>query len=190
MASMSQLALMFALVRQAIRDPLTGVFSRGSGEEILRLQWDSAQRKDGPLALAFIDLDHFKSINDNHGHESGDQVLREAARRLVATLRGSDSLLRWGGEEFLLIMPETDMQQAHMALERIVGQGLGVRPDGAPLTASIGLAERRCDRIADCRDLLELADKRMYYAKMRGRNRLCATDPEAVQPPQAFVMRD
>src|SRR3546814_13481459 len=97
---------MFALVRQAIRDPLTGFFSRGSGEEILRLQWDSAQRKDGPLALAFIDLDHFKSINDNHGHESGDQVLREAARRLVATLRGSDSLLRWGGEEFLLIRSE------------------------------------------------------------------------------------
>lgn len=79
LASMSQLAFMFALVRQAIRDPLTGVFSRGSGEEILRLQWDSAQRKDGALALAFIDLDHFKSINDNHGHEAGDQVLRGAA---------------------------------------------------------------------------------------------------------------
>ncbi|HBW09994.1 MULTISPECIES: diguanylate cyclase [Stutzerimonas stutzeri group] len=188
LASMSQLAFMFALVRQAIRDPLTGVFSRGSGEEILRLQWDSAQRKDGPLALAFIDLDHFKSINDNHGHESGDQVLREAARRLVATLRGSDSLLRWGGEEFLLIMPETDMQQAHMALERIIGQGLGVRPDGAPLTASIGLAERRCDQVADYRDLLELADKRMYCAKTSGRNRLCAMEPEAVQPPQAFAV--
>src|SRR5690606_18312784 len=125
LASLSQLAFMFALVRQAIRDPLTGVFSRGSGEEILRLQWDSAQRKNGALALAFIDLDHFKSINDNHGHEVGDHVLREAARQLVARLRASDSLLRWGGEEFLLIMPDTDMQQAHQALERIVSLGLG-----------------------------------------------------------------
>ena len=107
-------------------------------------------------------------------------MLRCAARRLVTTLRASDSLLRWGGEEFLLIMPDTDMQQAHLALERIVGQGLGLRPDGAPLTASIGLAERRCDQVDDYRDLLELADKRMYYAKTGGRNRLCAMEPDAV----------
>jgi diguanylate cyclase (GGDEF)-like protein len=181
LASMSQLAFMFALVRQAIRDPLTGVFSRGSGEEILRLQWDSAQRKNGALALAFIDLDHFKSINDNHGHEAGDHVLREAARQLVARLRASDSLLRWGGEEFLLIMPDTDMQQAHQALERIVSQGLGARPDGTALTASIGLAERCSDRAVDYRELLELADRRMYCAKTGGRNRLCAAEQPDLQ---------
>ncbi|PKM05570.1 MAG: GGDEF domain-containing protein, partial [Gammaproteobacteria bacterium HGW-Gammaproteobacteria-7] len=115
------------------------------------------------------------------GHEAGDQVLREAARRLVAALRASDSLLRWGGEEFLLIMPDTDMLQARQALERIVGQGLGQRPDGAALTASIGLAERRCDQVADYRDLLELADKRMYRAKTSGRNRLCVMEPEALE---------
>jgi len=188
LASMSQLAFMIALVRQAIRDPLTGVFSRGSGEEILRLQWDSAQRKDSALALAFIDLDHFKSINDNYGHEAGDQVLREAARRLVATLRSSDSLLRWGGEEFLLIMPETDMEQAHKAIERIVGEGLGVRPDGLALTASIGLAERRNDRVDDYRDLLELADRRMYLAKTGGRNRLCAAESEKPQRARALAL--
>jgi len=181
LASMSQLAFMFALVRQAIRDPLTGVFSRGSGEEILRLQWDSAQRKNGALALAFIDLDHFKSINDNHGHEAGDHVLREAARQLVARLRASDSLLRWGGEEFLLIMPDTDMQQAHQALERIVSQRLGARPDGTALTASIGLAERCSDRAVDYRELLELADRRMYCAKTGGRNRLCAAEQPDLQ---------
>ena len=188
LASMSQLAFMIALVRQAIRDPLTGVFSRGSGEEILRLQWDSAQRKDSALALAFIDLDHFKSINDNYGHEAGDQVLREAARRLVATLRSSDSLLRWGGEEFLLIMPETDMEQARKAIERIVGEGLGVRPDGLALTASIGLAERRNDRVDDYRDLLELADRRMYLAKTGGRNRLCAAESEKPQHQRALAL--
>ncbi|MCW3148313.1 GGDEF domain-containing protein [Stutzerimonas stutzeri] len=172
LAGMSQLAFMIALVRQAIRDPLTGIFSRGSGEEILRLQWDSAQRNNSPLALAFIDLDHFKAINDNHGHEAGDAVLRDAARSLLNTLRGSDSLVRWGGEEFLLIMPDTDMQQAHRALARLVGNGLGVRPDGQPLTASIGLSERQADASLDHRQLLELADHRMYLAKSAGRNRL------------------
>lgn len=80
LAGMSQLAFMVALVRQAIRDPLTGIFSRGSGEEILKLQWDSARRNNSALALAFIDLDHFKAINDRYGHEAGDEVLRDAAR--------------------------------------------------------------------------------------------------------------
>lgn len=172
LAGMSQLAFMIALVRQAIRDPLTGVFSRGSGEEILRLQWDSAKRNDSPLTLAFIDLDHFKTINDSYGHEAGDAVLRDAAHSLRETLRGSDSLVRWGGEEFLLIMPETDMQQAHCALTRLIGNGLGMRPDGELLTASIGLAERRADAAPDYRQLLELADQRMYQAKTAGRNRL------------------
>ncbi|OMG63203.1 GGDEF domain-containing protein [Stutzerimonas balearica] len=170
LAGMSQLAFMVALVRQAIRDPLTGIFSRGSGEEILKLQWDSARRNDSALALAFIDLDHFKAINDRYGHEAGDEVLRDAARALLGTLRGSDSLVRWGGEEFLLIMPETDMLQAQQALARVMRSGLGLRPEGTPLTASIGLAERRADRITDCRELLELADRRMYEAKSAGRN--------------------
>ncbi len=174
LAGMSQLAFMVALVRQAIRDPLTGIFSRGSGEEILRLQWDSARRSDGPLALAFIDLDHFKAINDQHGHEAGDAVLREAARAMLGSLRGSDSLVRWGGEEFLLIMPDTDLAQAQLALARVLRNGLGVRPEGCPLTASIGLAERRDDGVADMRELLELADRRMYEAKGAGRNCLQA----------------
>lgn len=91
-------------------------------------------------------------------------------RALLGTLRGSDSLVRWGGEEFLLIMPETDMLQAQQALARVMRSGLGLRPEGTPLTASIGLAERRADRITDCRELLELADRRMYEAKSAGRN--------------------
>ncbi|CAM5416769.1 diguanylate cyclase OS=Stutzerimonas stutzeri OX=316 GN=CXK95_11530 PE=4 SV=1 [Stutzerimonas stutzeri] len=188
LAGMSQLAFMIALVRQAIRDPLTGIFSRGSGEEILRLQWDSAQRTGSPLALAFIDLDHFKAINDNYGHEAGDAVLRDAARSLVATLRGSDSLVRWGGEEFLLIMPDTDLQQAHRALARLAGNGLGVRPDGQPLTASIGLSERLADVAEDYRQLLEIADQRMYQAKSGGRNRLHGHAEYTMGQPVAAVL--
>lgn len=182
LASMSQLAFMIALVRQAIQDPLTGVYSRGSGEEILALHWRSAARDDDPLAVAFIDVDHFKSINDRFGHEAGDQVLRELAARVKGGLRQSDSLLRWGGEEFVLVMPDTDRQQALQALHRIIKGGLGSRPDGSVLTASIGLAERRHDRPQALRELLELADQRMYRAKQTGRDRIDSGEPGEPRP--------
>ena len=97
LAGMSQLAFMIALVRQAIRDPLTGVFSRRSGEESLDLQFTIAQRSNAALSLAFIDLDHFKSINDSFGHEAGDVVLKEAASTIARYLRRGDMLVRWGG---------------------------------------------------------------------------------------------
>ncbi|WP_373184525.1 diguanylate cyclase [Halopseudomonas sp.] len=183
LAGMSQLAFMIALVRQAIRDPLTGVFSRGSGEEILKLQWENAQRQNSTLAIAFIDLDHFKSLNDTYGHEAGDRALIEASRILQSALRGSDTLVRWGGEEFLLLMPGTSLSQAATALERVLQTGLGVRPDGSALTASIGLGERRQDAAANYRSLLEQADQRMYRAKAAGRNQLCSgadTRPDPV----------
>lgn len=172
LASMSQLAFMITLLRQAIHDPLTGMLSRGSGEEILDLHWSGAQRNDSYLSLAFIDLDHFKAINDNYGHEAGDRTLCAFAALLQNDLRDADSLLRWGGEEFLLIMPNTDAAQAGQALQRLMQRGLGSRPDGLPLTASIGLAERRQDQASSCRELLELADRRMYLAKNGGRNQI------------------
>ncbi len=174
LASASQLAFMIALVRQAIHDPLTGVFSRGSGKEILNLQWASAQRNQQPLTLAFIDLDHFKAINDSFGHEAGDQVLCAFASHLGKSLRSSDSLLRWGGEEFLIIMPNTRLDQAQFAIQRMQQNGFGTRPDGAALTASIGLAEYSEDQLSDQKQLIELADKRMYQAKQAGRNQICA----------------
>ena len=173
LASMSQLAFMITLVRQAIHDPLTGILSRGSAEEILDLHWACAQRNAAPLSLAFIDLDHFKAINDHFGHEAGDRTLCDFASHLQAQLRDSDSLLRWGGEEFLLVMPNTGLAQARLALQRLQQRGFGRRPDGQALTASIGLAERLHDHASDCRSLLELADRRMYLAKQGGRNQVC-----------------
>lgn len=174
LACMSQLAYMVALLRRAIRDDLTGVFSRNSGEEILQVQWNTSLRNNSALSVAFIDLDHFKQINDSFGHAMGDQALRETSLRIQNSMRSSDSLVRWGGEEFLLIMPDTDMTRARQALERLQGMGLGSRPDGTPLTASIGLAERYYDQIGSAGTLLELADKRMYQAKAAGRNRIQA----------------
>lgn len=172
LASMSQLAFIIALVNQTIHDPLTGTFSRRSGEELLDLQQSYARRHDTPLAVAFLDLDHFKSINDQFGHEAGDHVLQGLNRAIGNNLRHGDILIRWGGEEFVLLMPNTTLPQAEMALERVRSQGVGERPDGQKLTCSIGLAERVADSENAWKGLVELADARMYRAKHEGRNRL------------------
>lgn len=192
LAGMSQLAFMIALVRQAIRDPLTGVFSRSSGEEVLELQFTIASRSDAALSVAFIDLDHFKGINDKFGHEAGDKALLDMTSSVSNNLRRGDMLARWGGEEFVLIMPNTDLVQARAALLRLRSLGFGMRPDSTPLTASIGIAERSADLISDWKALVELADQRMYMAKQGGRDQVMSkcfapsglcTDPVAQELP-------
>lgn len=172
LSGMSQLGFMIALVHTAMRDSLTRCFSRLSGTELLEIQFIIARRSDSPLSLAFIDLDSFKSINDRYGHEAGDQVLQNAAEHIRALLRTGDMLVRWGGEEFVLIMPNTFCREAVAALERLRQAGLGMRPDGTPMTASIGIAERTADRAGDCKSLVELADQRMYRAKQAGKDQL------------------
>lgn len=177
LAAGSQLALLIALLRQSIRDPLTGAFSRASGEELLALEMTIAQRADQPFAVAFIDLDRFKDVNDRHGHDAGDRVLAAAAASIAGSLRTTDALLRWGGEEFMVLMPDTDCMQAMVGLERLRARGFGVRPDGQRQTASIGVAERLADGRADAARLVELADQRMYQAKRAGRDRLFGCQP-------------
>jgi diguanylate cyclase (GGDEF)-like protein len=179
LAGLSQLAFIIVLVREAIRDSMTGCFSRQSGQELVELQFNQAARSNTPLAIAFIDLDHFKQINDNFGHEAGDAVLVAAAARIRLELRASDMLVRWGGEEFVLIMPNTTDELACLALERLRLAGLGKRPDGTPVTASIGIAERMADETATWRQLIEVADARMYEAKQTGRDRLVGCNWQA-----------
>jgi diguanylate cyclase (GGDEF)-like protein len=180
LAGLSQLAFIIVMVRESIRDRMTGCFSRPSGEELLELQFNLAHRSGEPMTVAFIDLDHFKQVNDNFGHEAGDVVLRTAAYSIQSHLRSGDMLVRWGGEEFLLIMPGTSPAQACLALERVREAGLGVRPDNTPITASIGIAEKRLDKAESWAALVEIADQRMYLAKQGGRNRIVgcnATEP-------------
>lgn len=174
MSGMSQLGFMIALVRQAVRDPLTSCFSRMSGEELLEIQFIIAARSNTPLSVAFVDLDNFKSINDNYGHDAGDQILVAATTAIRAGLRTGDMLVRWGGEEFILILPSTYCDEAGKVLERLRELGLGTRPDGNPVTASIGLAERTLDSSNDWRKLVEIADQRMYTAKQSGKDRIVA----------------
>lgn len=172
LAGISQLTFMAAIVQQSIRDPLTGAYSRSCGQEALELQFSLAQRAQIPLAVAFIDLDNFKSINDNYGHDAGDHALIGLADWIMSSMRRGDILCRWGGEEFLIVMPNTDLGQAVMAIRRIAGEGFGTRPDGSPLTASIGIAEFLDEGIDDWKRLVDKADHRMYLAKAAGRNRV------------------
>lgn len=176
LAGMSQLHFMSQLVDQSSHDGLTRAYNRRVGEEIVAQQFLTSLRTEGPLALAFVDLDNFKSINDHYGHEEGDNTLRNASTALRKVLRRGDVLVRWGGEEFLALMPNTDEEGARIALARLRDVGLGLRPDGNPVTASIGVAERLADRAGQWSELVEKADQRMYMAKQTGKNKVIGID--------------
>ena len=170
-AAGSQVKLMIALVHQAIRDPLTGCLRRESGEELLGLQLALAARQQAPLAVLFADIDRFKDVNDTFGHEVGDRVLAQTAEALRTPLRDSDTVLRWGGEEFVVVLPLASKAEAVKLIERLRLRGFGRNPDGRSLTVSIGIAEYREDEVDNVGALIELADARMYQAKQAGRNR-------------------
>ena len=171
LAGMSQLSFMISLVGQASHDGLTGCFSRASGEDLMDIQFHIAARSGAPLSVAFADLDNFKAINDSYGHDAGYSALNAAAESLRSNLRAGDVLLRWGGEEFVIILPDADCATATMAVDRLREQGLGLRPEGGRLTASFGVAERLADHTTDWRQLVEIADQRMYQAKLAGKDR-------------------
>ncbi|MBI2236825.1 MAG: diguanylate cyclase, partial [Magnetospirillum sp.] len=118
-SGMSQMHYMAALVHRAMVDPLTGAYTRRSGTETLELQFRLAALQNAPVAVAFFDLDHFKSINDTYGHEEGDKALRALAANLKDGLRRGDALVRWGGEDFIAIMNNTDAEGARIGVLRL-----------------------------------------------------------------------
>lgn len=179
-SGMSQFHYMAALVERASVDRLTRAYTRRSGEEALDLLFRMSTRQRTPFTVMFLDLDAFKTVNDRHGHDAGDRVLAGLADRLRAALRGSDILIRWGGEEFLVILNNTEVRGARMVLDRITAAGPMSGPDGAPITASFGIAERLSDGCGDWPDLVDLADRRMYEAKRNGRNRAVLPDGDVV----------
>jgi diguanylate cyclase (GGDEF)-like protein len=170
-AGMIQLHYMIALLKRASHDPLTGAFTRRSGMELLDSQFKASIEQELPISIAFFDIDNFKSVNDVYGHDEGDKVLRQAANALNKLLRQGDSVIRWGGEEFLVVMTGTGNEGSRIALARVLQNWLGTRPDGKPLTASIGVAERIKDKVEDWPQLIELADQRMYKSKLSGKAR-------------------
>jgi diguanylate cyclase (GGDEF)-like protein len=168
-ASMTQLRYMLSQVSHASYDVLTGMLSRRAGIEILELQFRLAVMNEKPLSILYLDLDHFKAVNDTYGHDAGDAVLRVVSQQIRETVRKGDSVIRWGGEEFIVILPTADHREANDVVTRIMLAGLGDRPDGTPVTASIGIAEMHQDRLKDWKSQVELADHRMYTAKSNGR---------------------
>lgn len=162
-----------ALKEASNKDALTGIGNRRLLMERLKAENARAERMGQPLTLVMVDVDYFKSINDTFGHEAGDKVLIEIARVLGTGVRDYDTCGRWGGEEFLVIMPETAAGDAVALVERVqraIGE-VRVPADNTQIqaTASFGIAERRPgDPIAE---LIKRADEALYSAKHAGRNR-------------------
>lgn len=176
LSGMSQLHFMQRWISQDAHDAMTKAYTRRIGEELLEVQFELSCRNHAPLSLAFADLDSFKQINDRYGHEEGDAALRRAGESLRRVLRRGDILIRWGGEEFVVVMPGTDLPGLRVALQRLQEAGLGQRPDGSPLTASLGGAERIHDGCGSWAEMVEKADYRMYAAKQAGKNRIVLAD--------------
>ena len=157
------------LEQLATLDPLTGIENRRALEAEIAIALSAFQRDARPIALAMIDLDHFKRVNDRHGHEVGDQVLRDFARLAEGAVRRTDRLFRYGGEEFVLLMPSTDDLGLELAMSHLrlkIREGL--RAEGEPVTVSIGGAILRRNESRDA--WVSRADTALYRAKANGRN--------------------
>jgi diguanylate cyclase (GGDEF)-like protein len=174
------------LERKSITDPLTGLFNRRYFDYRLTQELERSRRHGDPMALAVLDLDHFKHVNDRYGHGVGDQVLRTIARIIRKQLRVLDTCTRWGGEEFAAIMPNTDASGATVVCQRILRairacSGMAAAPLTIPrggleairLTGSIGVAVHFASRRDTADDLLQEADAALYRAKKQGRDRMC-----------------
>jgi diguanylate cyclase (GGDEF)-like protein len=167
------------------RDALTGIPNRGLVLDRLETALASARRNRRKLGVLFVDLDAFKSINDTHGHAAGDRALQLAARRLTASVRASDTVGRFGGDEFLAILPDIEGPvDASLVAAKIVSSLAAPNADGdgaQPLTASVGIAIYPQDAASGA-ELVELADQAMYRAKARGSGHIEFHDAAAPQP--------
>jgi two-component system, cell cycle response regulator len=159
---------------QATHDSLTGLLNRAAIRDILSRQYTRARREGTPLSISIADLDHFKRINDTLGHATGDIVLREASQRLSSAVRQYDYIGRYGGEEFLVVLPGCDEEMAERQADRLrrsLSEKSFLLPEGCvEITASLGVASVDPSSESDVEILLLAADKALYRAKGAGRN--------------------
>ena len=174
--SLSNINLREKLRAQSIRDPLTGLFNRRYMEETFEREVLRATRSQSGIGVIMLDIDHFKSFNDNFGHEAGDAILKKMGNLLLGQVRGSDIACRFGGEEFILILPETSLnitreraEQIRMAVKELRVESIGQLQD--PITISLGVAVYP-DHGRKPADLLQKVDKALYLAKHNGRDRI------------------
>jgi diguanylate cyclase (GGDEF)-like protein len=160
----------------AITDPLTGLFNRRRFSDVLRREFAVTQRYKNNLSCMMVDLDHFKQINDRFGHDAGDEVLKQTARKLGETLREVDLAARYGGEEFVILLPHTDKVHAAVVAERISdlirAQRFEFGGESLAVTASFGIADTSDAVEGKSEDLVRAADLALYRAKESGRDRV------------------
>lgn len=159
------------LERLSVTDALTGAANHRAFQEHLHSQISLSLRKDLPLCLMMVDVDHFKEYNDTFGHPQGDLVLREVARLIRENTRAYDFVARYGGEEFAVVLSDTDIDTAKRVAERVRSVVAGYSFPNRVVTLSIGLAELRPE--LDANALIQEADEALYEAKRAGRNRVC-----------------
>lgn len=167
----------------ATEDPLTRLLNRRGLEDALHVSLAHASRQHLPTSAIMIDIDHFKKVNDSFGHETGDNVIRMTAGIIARMCRGSDVVARTGGEEFLLVLPDTALDAARILAERIrvaISQHpLLVDQQRIPVTVSLGVASAHGDVVLD--ELAQDADRAMYLAKQGGRNRVSSLESKPVR---------
>jgi diguanylate cyclase (GGDEF)-like protein len=173
------------LAEQAVKDSLTELYNHGYLVQTLEQEFYRSVRYGHPLSCALFDVDRFKSINDTLGHLQGDAVLKGLGILLLENVRKSDTVGRYGGDEFLLIMPHVGPSEALQAAERIrhlvERQVFDGTPEGWVVTLSGGVATRSSSGVDDAKTLLRAADERLYNAKDSGRNRICQTEGSCPQ---------
>lgn len=162
-------------------DDLTDIYNRRYFFELLEMEIERAHRKKQPLSLILIDLDKFKLVNDNHGHAAGDTVLKKVAAFCKNSLRRFDILGRYGGEEFIVFLPETKLSEAQTVAERIrttiERTPITIGEKSISVTSSFGIASHESEAEITSDMLFALADKALYEAKEKGRNRVITTSP-------------
>jgi diguanylate cyclase (GGDEF)-like protein len=165
--------------REAMMDPLTRLWNRRGASVMLKAAFASADEHGTPLSLALLDLDDFKRINDSYGHQVGDEVLRKVASRLVAAVRGNDAVCRLGGDEFLVLMTDTDPNSAARVAERIrravTDTVIPTRDGSITASISVGLKGRHPGDPASIDAVLDMADQALLQSKAGGRNRVRLT---------------
>jgi diguanylate cyclase (GGDEF)-like protein/PAS domain S-box-containing protein len=162
------------LWEMSVTDVLTGLFNRRYLDMTMTSEVERSLRYKTPLSILMFDVDHFKKFNDTYGHDMGDKVLQATAATAKATLRSADLPCRYGGEEFLIILPSIDLEQATQAGERVRSAIERMRVEGLSVTVSIGAASLLECGLSQPGQLIELADKCLYEAKHAGRNRVVA----------------
>lgn len=159
----------------ATRDALTGCVNRRSFFKVFESQWDESRATGRLLSVVMVDIDHFKSINDNHGHAMGDEVLRRVAAVVMKTAGENDVVCRYGGEEFSILMPDTSLDDAELRAERVRLAVKSLQIAELKVTASLGVSASS-QNPASAQDMLDQADKCLYVAKRHGRNQVIRFD--------------